>query len=181
MDIRRSSALSMMNADKQIWYKEPWPWFLMGLPLAAVVAGIATLIVAVRSDDGLVIDEYYKQGLGINKLLARQEMASKMGLEATVSMFDNKLSVTLKGDVGVVLPERIQLVLSRPTRAGEDTGLALNRVADGRYEGALKSPSLGHWNVLVEDSVESWRMSGSVVVPLKAPVVIRPVIAGSVE
>lgn len=57
------------------WTKEPWPWIVMAPPAAAVLAGIATLWIAVASADGLVAEDYYKQGLGINKVIAREERA----------------------------------------------------------------------------------------------------------
>jgi len=33
---------------KQPWYKYPMVWFVIGLPLIAVVASIATLVIAVK-------------------------------------------------------------------------------------------------------------------------------------
>ena len=49
------------------WYREPWPWLLMAGPAVVVVAGLFTAWLAVVHEDGLVADDYYKQGLGINK------------------------------------------------------------------------------------------------------------------
>ena len=53
------------------WYRQFWPWFLMALPGAAVIGGITTVIVATIDRDGLVKDDYYKEGLAINRDLAR--------------------------------------------------------------------------------------------------------------
>jgi len=39
------------------WYKEPWPWIVMAPPAAAVLAGIATIWIAVASADGLVAED----------------------------------------------------------------------------------------------------------------------------
>ena len=55
------------------WYREPWPWILMSVPATAVVAGIITLWLAVSSADGLVAEDYYKQGLAINRVIEREE------------------------------------------------------------------------------------------------------------
>ena len=99
-----------MNADKKVWYKEPWPWILMALPATAVVAGIITLLLAIRSNDGLVADDYYKQGLGINKVLARQEMAAKMGLKARVDLSGSKVVLQLSGREGMALPEKLRFL-----------------------------------------------------------------------
>ena len=36
------------------WYKEPWTWIVMAPPVAAVLAGLATLWIAAAGADGLV-------------------------------------------------------------------------------------------------------------------------------
>ena len=40
-----------------------------------IVAGVYTTVLAFTSSDGLVADDYYKQGLAINKTLKREERA----------------------------------------------------------------------------------------------------------
>jgi hypothetical protein len=51
------------------WYRQRWPWLLIAGPALVVVASIATAWLAVKSDDGLVTDNYYKRGLLINRTL----------------------------------------------------------------------------------------------------------------
>ena len=36
-------------APVEAWYRQFWPWFVFGLPALAVVAGIITVILAVRN------------------------------------------------------------------------------------------------------------------------------------
>lgn len=166
----------MMKADKQPWYKEPWPWFLIGLPLSAILAGVTTLVLAVRSNDGLVTDDYYKQGLGINKVLARQEMAEQMGLRAELRMDGGRFLVSLEGRSGMVLPESIRLSVSHPTRAGEDDSIVLERKGD-LYVGAMVNAIEGHRNLIVEDMANTWRLSSSTMFPISSPVRILPGVA----
>ena len=64
------------------WYREPWPWILMSGPAAAVIAGFVTLGYAIKYQDALVTDDYYKQGLAINRTLAREQAAVTLGVEA---------------------------------------------------------------------------------------------------
>ena len=81
------------------WYREPWPWLLMAGPGAVVVAGFYTLWLAVKSDDGLVADDYYKRGLAINQTLTRTTRAGQLALGARVE-FDAaaaRVRVTLSG------------------------------------------------------------------------------------
>ena len=51
------------------WYRHSWPWFIVVLLSTTVVAGIATVIIAVRGADPLVADDYYRAGKAINRTL----------------------------------------------------------------------------------------------------------------
>ena len=66
-----------MRDATQPWYREPWPWILMAGPAIVVVAGFATLAIAVKTDDGLVADDYYKQGLAINRVLRARRAGAR--------------------------------------------------------------------------------------------------------
>jgi len=61
------------------WYKEPWAWLVFFLPFSAVVAGIATYIIANHEPDALVIGEYYKEGKAINLQLAKIKQLKNLG------------------------------------------------------------------------------------------------------
>ena len=90
-----------MDAHAGPWYRDRWPWLLILGPAIVVVAGIATLVIAVRSDDGLVADDYYKRGLAINQVLERVERAASLGLSANVVVAsDGRAVVTLEGGGG---------------------------------------------------------------------------------
>lgn len=39
------------------WHREPWPWFIIGLLGAAIVASLVTVWIALSNPDVLVIDE----------------------------------------------------------------------------------------------------------------------------
>lgn len=154
------------------WYREPWPWFLMGLPALAVLAGVVTLFIAIRSDDGLVADDYYRQGLGINRAIARQHLAAALELEAVVmKVKDNMISVELKGREGISFPRKLRLSFSHPTRAVEDQGVVLERVGTS-YLGFFTVPASGRRDIVLEDIERTWRLSKSVVLPLRGPVSI---------
>mgnify|MGYP000916835605 FL=1 len=50
------------SAPAKPWYREPWPWLLMSGPGLVVIAGVVTAWIAFSGADGLVADDYYKQG-----------------------------------------------------------------------------------------------------------------------
>lgn len=152
--------------DAGPWYKQPWPWILIGLPLSAVLAGVVTLVYAVRSNDGLVADDYYKQGLGINKVIARQLEASRRKIQAELAVDGNNVVVVLSARDGVAMPEEVRLSLAHPTRAGEDEVVVLARRGKV-YAGVLKGGEFGPRNVLIEDVAGDWKLSSVGVFPLK--------------
>ena len=58
---------------------------VLAIPAAAVVVGVVMLVLANVTWDGLVVDDYYRRGLEINRSLARDAEASRLGLRASVA------------------------------------------------------------------------------------------------
>ncbi|WP_347249807.1 FixH family protein [Zoogloea sp.] len=152
------------------WYKERWTWLLMLMPATAIVAGGITLWLAITSFDGLVTDDYYKQGLAINQTLARATAAQDMGLVARVRFSAESLSVELSAKPGVDLPGRLNATLAHPTRGGLDQKLVLERKS-GVYGAAIPlALSTAHWKVLLEDESRNWRLSGTAFLPTETEI-----------
>lgn len=143
------------------WYREPWPWLLMSGPAIVVLAGIYTTALAITSNDGVVADDYYKQGLAINRVLERERQAAALGVGATLQFNDSRdrVRVTLRSPGEA--PAALKLALLHATMAGEDQEIALVPVAPGLYEGALKAPRAAGWRVRLEDAERNWRLTGS--------------------
>ncbi|MEW6416206.1 MAG: FixH family protein [Pseudomonadota bacterium] len=150
------------------WYREPWPWFLMSLPAAAVVAGLATVWIAARNADGLVVGDYYKAGLAINQTLARDEAARALDLQATLAAADGELTATLTGRIDTY-PDTLGLTLAHPTRQGEDRTLTLVHAGKGRYRAALPMLHDGKWQLQLTDAAATWRLAGVLYTPLHQP------------
>ncbi len=138
----------------------------MGLPLAAVLAGVATLFVAMDDPDSLVVGDYYKQGLAINRTLAREQAARSLGLTGRIRIDVDSGAVTVSLSANqAVAANAVRLKLFHATRDKHDVQMVLHPVDDGRYRGGLKQPlSLGAWIVNVEPEDESWRISGRIYV-----------------
>lgn len=143
-------------AARRPWYREPWPWIVMAGPAIVVVAGIATAIIAFRGADGLVADDYYKQGLGINRQIARDEAARQLAIAGEVQVLPGVVRVTLRSTAP--LPDRVTLRFAHPARASEDRVLHLARTAGGAWEAPLAQPlSAGRWRAIVETA--QWRVA----------------------
>ncbi len=154
--------------DTRPWYQEPWPWLLMLGPAIVVVAGFITLYLAASGQDGLVVDDYYKQGKTINQSLHRDAVARQIGITATVT-FDqanDQLNVILRRADGQALPASISVVLVHATRSGADKIVTLSPLENG-YTGKLPSLGAGKWNVLIEDTQKKWRLQKEILVDSK--------------
>lgn len=165
---------SLENTLARPWHHEPWPWILMAGPLIVIVAGFVTLWLAIKSDDGLVADDYYKRGLAINQTLSRGDAARTLGMSADVVLSDEagRVTVTMRGNA--VLPEILQLRLVHPTRAIADQKLELRRTAPGIYVAALTAPVDGRRLVLIEDAARQWRLAGEAAGGMQGNIVAVP-------
>lgn len=138
------------------WHHEPLVWLVIAFPLAAVLGGIATLMLAVRSWDGLVVDDYYKKGLEINKVIARDDAAVAAGFEAELLVDPDRVTVKLASTHGASLPAGLKLSFIHATRAGMDRELDLPRDGDGHYSAPMSVLPPGHWHVHIE--TPEWRL-----------------------
>lgn len=142
------------------WYKEPWALGLFSGPAIVVVAGAITLWLAVVSDDGMVSDDYYKQGKEINMELRRDEAAAKLALTAQVLISPDMRAVRIHTTSQAALPDTLQLRLFHPAREEQDQLVMLKATAPGQYQGTLKPANANHWYLRLEDTANQWRIQG---------------------
>ncbi len=147
------------------WYRVPMVWLLIFFPLAAVIGGVVTAVIAIRTDDGLVVDDYYRQGKEINRTLARDLAAAKLGFTARLEL-DQAASlarVKLRSTRGTALPGQLDLKLWHATRSGQDRAILLARTPGGDYQAGVPALTPGRWNL--ELSSGDWRLVGSLHAP----------------
>jgi len=149
-------------SDTRPWYREPWPWLLMVGPLVVIVAGIITTYLAIVSNDGLVEDDYYKQGLTVNRRTERDQKAIELDVRVDFVLApDGKaIRALLRFNEGSRLPEALFMSVSHPTRAGFDQKVILQREGGRVFAGALLPVSEGRWHVSLEDDQREWRVVG---------------------
>lgn len=150
-----------IQKDSRPWHKEPWPWILMAGPAIVVVAGVITLWLAITSNDGLVTDDYYKQGLAVNQSLDRQRQAANLGLYADLMRSGTSLRLLLRSeDLAMTLPKELTLKLAHPTRSGQDQLVQMKAEGQGFYSGQLSTDIVGRWLLSIEDPAGKWRLHG---------------------
>jgi hypothetical protein len=143
------------------WYRHAWPWFIVVLLGTSVAGSIATAVIAISGRDALVDDDWYRNGMAINRRIEREERAAALGISASgrIDSVTGEVWLELSGeDAGPV----VVLELSHPTRAERDALLTLQRAADGVYRGSLDAPLQGrrfYARLEPEDETLGWRIS----------------------
>lgn len=148
------------------WYRQFWPWFIMALPASAVVAGISTVVIAVKNQDSLVRDDWYKEGRAINLNMARDNTAGQLGIVADIRIdaITGEVTAGLQHKkTPLQLPAQLLLVFTHPTRAEADQTVVLQRRADGSYHGMLQRALQGRFDIELGDT--QWRLLSSRIFP----------------
>lgn len=155
------------------WYKQFWPWFLIAIPALSVVGGIAMMVIATQTNDGLVSDDYYKEGQAINEQLDRDRQAATLGLSAQLLLADDGRNLRLVFAKPVT--GKLTLKLLHPTRSGLDQTIALQRNGEQLYSAQLTAPlSQPRWRIELGDSAGQWRLTGIWKLNSLEPLVLRP-------
>ncbi|MCG6938202.1 MAG: FixH family protein [Gammaproteobacteria bacterium] len=154
----------VLSKNNKPWYRFPLVWMLVAIPFSAVIMGVVMVWLAVDTNDGLVVDDYYKQGLEINRVIERDKKAAELGISAVI-VFDNSARIIkTKFDKGslVTFPERLQVQLQHATRANSDISIWLDHGIDNQYIGYLDHTiTEGIWYFQISGSTDTgdgWRV-----------------------
>lgn len=156
------------------WYKQVWPWVLIGMPAASVVIGFTLLYFATLDPDGLVVDDYYREGRAINQNMARQREAERLGLEGEFDLDLENGTARLRLSDAAEDVSRVQLRLLHPTRAQHDLEGILYRDLSGALFGTIGTPRQAYWRVVIEPEDGSWRLKGRLRLPGNGRTVLNP-------
>jgi hypothetical protein len=151
--------------DQPPWYRIPLVWMLISIPASAVLMGVIMIWLAVDTEDGLVVDDYYRHGKTINKVLKRDMAATRYGLSAKL-MFNveqKMVNVELTAKPNFDYPDKISIRFLNATQEGLDKELTLTRANQGHYATILPPLNKGRWYVQIEAT--DWRLLGSLSVP----------------
>ncbi len=149
------------------WKKNPLVWMLIAIPSSAIVMGAILLTLAIKSDTGLVVDDYYKHGKQINMVLARDKAAFQRNIAADLNFNLDQGTVAIQFAPTSILKanESVQLNMVHATKPGLDQLIELQPDGIYRLVGQLKTtpPGEGRWNLHLESA--DWRVIGSIQMP----------------
>ena len=174
----RGNTLNMNES----WYKQFWPWFLILLPATAVVASIITIILAVNNADDLVVDDYYKKAMQINRDLSKIEYAKEIDLSAGIEVKGNSLHLDVSFQKNKIkLAPALKILFVHPTESKKDFSVVvvqeklthksklLDMVSYSDKSTSIESKSgyiqkikEGAWYVRLVSPDNSWQLNGKV-------------------
>lgn len=145
----------------------PVLWLVIGLPLLAVAASLASLALAMSRGDPELPKDYHWEGAALDRDQERLALAAQRGIAATIG-FDaarGLCTVTLQG----AAPEVLRLSLVHPVDPRADRHLELVHTAAGYAVPCTALPA-AHWRLELADGQERWLLRGRAQGALQPPV-----------
>jgi hypothetical protein len=136
-------------------------WLVWGLPALVVVAGLATLAIAIRSGgaDAVTSEVRRTAQIQVEDLGADRE-ALRLGLNGELQRTRDTGALRLVlADAAAGDAVRLQLRLRHPSHAAHDREVPLVR-GDGAWLGRLDAAPDQAWNLELQPPDGRWRLSG---------------------
>lgn len=160
------------DTDLTPWYKQGWPWALITIPLLTIIACGVTIYIAFNTDDSLVKDNYYKEGLAINQSIDRVNQANLLALVAKIEIDKTSNLLHLNLSSNQSLPETLIIEFSHPTLQSKDQRFELASLTGGDYAAELKQIENAYWHISLEDQTKSWLLKTRWLYPENSSLVI---------
>lgn len=157
-------------------YKQPWFWFLMVPLIMVFIMGFTMLYLSITTSDGVVVDNFYKDGLAIKTRNQQDATAVDLNLVAALTITGQQIHLILSGEL-VSKPDHLTLHFIYPTKSSGDHLVTLVASDEG-YVGAIAEPLTGRYQVMLspksEDNQVMWRLHGISIFPLSGSLALNP-------
>lgn len=151
-----------MRSDSKPWYKQFWPWFLIAIPMSSVIMGITMITLAMDGKDSLVREDWYKDGIAINKRLDKQNRAQSLGIKAFISVDESKNALHIAMvNLDLQRERELTLHLIHPTLKNLDRTLKLVLTPQDTFYARLPELPSGRYYVQLTTPAQVWEIDSS--------------------
>ena len=131
-------------------------WLMWLLPGAAVVAGFATLAIAMRGADHRLPPTYHWEGDGLDRDVARAQNAAGLGISLVLEVRDGVCVATVRNLPAAT--EAIELELTNGANAALDRVVTLRRTGPDELRAECEPVPRGRWWIDASDSSGEWSL-----------------------
>jgi hypothetical protein len=135
-------------------------WIMCLLPAAAVVGGIATLVIALRGADRALPAAYHWEGERLDRDFALARVAAARGIAVTLDWRAGECTAAVRN-----APEdtaALTLLFANAADAALDRVILLRRTQAGLFRGACEPLPEGRWRVALEDAAGAWAIRAQI-------------------
>ena len=152
--------------DTEPWYRQFWPWFIIGLLGFSVVAGLSTVWISLQTTDSLVLQSDDGIQIVAERRANAERLANELGLAAllAINLDTGAVSAAMRAGSLDEAPTLLELEFTHPAFADRDQLITLHRAqpdAEGNpvWSGHFVTVPDGRWYVTLR-SGDEWRLSG---------------------
>lgn len=159
------------------WHRETMVWLVIALPAAVVVAGIATLAIAVRSGNTDAMPAAVQRTAQVQVAdLSADRRAAEADLRAELHIDADTGALRLTTSTAIPAGARLRLSFVHPTRARDDLASTLVASENG-WLGRADAPRDHDWLLELRPADGAWRLVGRL--PATAThIQLQPALAG---
>jgi hypothetical protein len=160
-----------MTQTQRPWFKEPYVWMLIGIPLSSVIVGTFLITLSVQNKDTLVRDNYYKDGLAYNQELQWDKKAKEFDIRLELKITGNELQLALLNSRQNP-PSTLKVTLGHPTMPDQDRESHVQLMKEKTFLGFIETMNDGRYYLLVESAEQQWRIRKDIWIKDGVPVAI---------
>lgn len=149
-----------MNSPDPVvpWYRQFWPWLIIGILGWGVLSSAITLTMAVSNPPQMMTGDYQRLGKLLVDTHERADRAEALGLSGRLESADGRWRLRLQALAPNALPARLLLRYQHPVDAALDRQLVLERASADTWSAPFVAlPERGR--IIVSDLEQRWWIS----------------------
>jgi uncharacterized protein len=163
-----------MQEQIRPWYKEPWPFILIGITGLGVVAGSTLAWIGLSDPPEIVRGDYQQLGRGLTDTNVRTAQARALGLDGLLTIQDQEVIIVVQANQSESLPDQLLVQFQHPATSELDSTVLARRLEGREYRGQLTNRPHERAHIVVSDLAQSWWLAGRLDGQIEQPVSVTP-------